>query len=84
MQDPRVLATRRQIEREMLLLSSDEKKADRSVLALQAEKRALETQKKRLILELDRSTALLRSEENKKERIRVEIATLKRRLNTLR
>lgn len=79
-----VLAQKRRIEMEMTLLSSDMKKAERSILILRTENRSLENQKKRIALELDRNMSLLRTQEALLQRIIADLAIQKKRLNTIR
>lgn len=82
--DVSALAQKRKIELEIMLLSSDMKKAERMVATLQTENRALETQKKRIALELDRNGSSLRTQEANLQRIKADIVTQKKRLNTIR
>lgn len=81
--DPSILAQKRKIETEITLLSSDIKKAERLLLALRTENRSLENQKKRIVLELDRNTSLLRVQETALQRILADLAIQKKRLNTI-
>ncbi len=81
--DPSILAQKRKIETEITLLSSDMKKAERLLLALRTENRSLENQKKRIVLELDRNTSLLRAQEAALQRILADLAIQKKRLNTI-
>jgi hypothetical protein len=81
--DPSILAQKRKIETEITLLSSDMKKAERLLLALRTENRSLENQKKRIVLELDRNTSLLRVQETALQRILADLAIQKKRLNTI-
>ena len=82
--DSDILAQKRKIEMEITLLSSDMKKAERSLLALRTENRSLENQKKRIVLELDRNMSLLRTQEATLQRILADLAVQKKRLNTIR
>ncbi len=82
--DLSAIAQKRKIETEIVLLSSDMKKAERMVLTLRTENRALENQKKRIILELERNASLLRAQESNLQRIKVDLGTQKKRLNTIR
>ena len=79
-----VLARKRKIEMEITLLSSDMKKAERSILTLRTENRSLENEKKRIVLELDRNASLLRSQEAALQRIVADLTAQKKRLNTVR
>ncbi len=79
-----VLARKRKIEMEITLLSSDMKKAERSILTLRTENRSLENEKKRIVLELDRNASLLRSQEAALQRIVADLTVQKKRLNTVR
>jgi hypothetical protein len=81
--DPSILAQKRKIETEITLLSSDMKKAERLLLALRTENRSLENQKKRIVLELDRNTSLLRVQETALQRILADLAIQKKRLKTI-
>lgn len=81
--DPSILAQKRKIETEITLLSSDMKKTERLLLALRTENRSLENQKKRIVLELDRNTSLLRVQEAALQRILADLAIQKKRLNTI-
>ncbi len=82
--DVREVAQKRKIELEIMLLSSDMKKAERMVATLQTENRSLENQKKRILLESDRNRSLLRTQEANLERIKAEIGIQKKRLNSIR
>ncbi len=82
--DSDIFAQKRKIEMEITLLSSDMKKAERSLLALRTENRSLENQKKRIVLELDRNMSLLRTQEATLQRILADLAVQKKRLNTIR
>ncbi|MDQ5976412.1 MAG: hypothetical protein QG664_325 [Patescibacteria group bacterium] len=79
-----VLARKRKIEMEITLLSSDMKKAERSILTLRTENRSLENEKKRIVLEIDRNASLLRSQEAALQRIVADLTVQKKRLNTVR
>jgi len=81
--DSNLLSLRRKIETEIMLLSSDMKKVERTVLALRTENRSLENQKKRITMELDRNASLLRVQEAALQRISGDLAIQKRRLNTI-
>ena len=82
--DLSAIAQKRKIETEIVLLSSDMKKVERTVLTLRTENRALENQKKRIVLELERNASLLRAQESNLQRIKVDLGTQKKRLNTMR
>lgn len=79
-----VLARKRKIEMEITLLSSDMKKAERSILTLRTENRSLENEKKRIVLEIDRNASLLRSQEAALQRIVADLTVQKKRLNAVR
>lgn len=82
--DSDVLARKRKIEMEITLLASDMKKVERAISTLRTENRSLDTEKKRIILELDRNASLLRMQEANLQRITADLAVEKRRLNGVR
>ncbi len=82
--DSDVLARKRKIEMEITLLASDMKKVERVISTLRMENRSLDTEKKRIILELDRNASLLRTQEANLQRIIADLAVEKRLLNGVR
>lgn len=82
--DSDVLARKRKIEMEITLLTSDMKKVERAISTLRMENHSLDTEKKRIILELDRNASLLRMQEANLQRITADLAVEKRRLNGVR
>ncbi len=82
--NPEVLAQKRKIEIEIVLLSSDMKKAERAILMLRTENRSLEKEKKRIVLELDRNASLIRSQESALQKIATDLMVQKKRLNGIR
>ena len=82
--NPEVLAQKRKIEIEIVLLSSDMKKAERAILMLRTENRSLEKEKKRIVLELDRNASLIRSQESALQKIATDLMVQKKRLNGMR
>lgn len=82
--DSDMLARKRKIEMEITLLASDMKKVERVISTLRMENRSLDTEKKRIILELDRNASLLRTQEANLQRIIADLAVEKRRLNGVR
>lgn len=83
-QNSDISAAKRRISLELVMLASDRSKHARLSTSLQAENRKLTIAKKNIILDLEKNTTMLRKEEAELRRIDADIATNKKRLNTIR
>lgn len=83
-QNGELLAAKRRISLELVMLASDRSKHARLFSTLQAENRKLTLAKKNIIIDLERNTGLLRKEEAELRQIDADIATNKKRLNMIR
>ncbi len=82
--DPAALASKRRLEMELVMLSSDQKRLERSVMTLRAEQRSLGDQKKRLLLDIDRNAETLHTQSAKLEQVTAEIVAKKKHMNLIR
>lgn len=83
-QKSELLAAKRRLELEMVMLGSDRTKRARALVSLQAETRKLKIAEKNISLELAQNTALIRKYETELQSLDAELARQKKKLNTLR
>ena len=82
--NPQVSAERHRLEMNMVSFTADQRKLERALMVLRAESRSLDKEKKRVILEIEQNSALLRKEEVNLQRLLAEISSLKKKMNLLK